>query len=341
MTFSILIPTYNGALTLKETLKSILFQSFGSFEIIICDDGSTDNTIEVVKSFQDQRIKIFAFKENVGYAKNLQRCFERANGEIIFLFAQDDILAAGALQKTYDAFFLADDIGAVTRPYFWFETDIKKPVRAVLPLDKSSTKNLVLDKNQDKIISIFDGDKIFNHVMWSVGQLSGLALKKEFMTEPVGEECFTAHIYPFLTIFKNHKIVFLKDYTVAVSIHTSQSRSHSEIYDIPPTESWLKMYRAVLAEEKYKQPRQWGMNKMAKNFVGLMQIKTSASQKHLWREIKLLLKYRWQNIFHPLFWFYSVGCLILPAQILRPLADWYKNKINTRFLPEIKFEPQK
>lgn len=331
MTFSILIPTYNGSQIIARVLQSILGQSFFDFEIIICDDGSTDNTIEVVKSFQDQRIKIFAFKENVGYAKNLQRCFERANGEIIFLFAQDDILAAGALQKTYDAFFLADDIGAVTRPYFWFETDIKKPVRTVLPLDK----------NQDKIVSIFDGDKIFNHIMWSVGQLSGLALKREFIKIPVGAECFTAHIYPFLDIFKNHKIVFLKDYTVAVSIPTSQSRTHAEIYDISPTASWLKMYRTVLAEEKYKQPRQWGMENMAKNFVGLVQIKTSASQKHLWREIKLLLKYRWQNIFHPLFWFYSVGCLILPRQILRKSTDWYKTKINSRFLPAIKFEPQK
>ncbi len=330
MNLSILIPTYNGSATLKQTLQSIVSQNFTDYEIIIGDDNSADNTIQIAESFNEARIKIFKFNQNVGYAKNLQRCFERATGEIIFLMGQDDILAAGALQKTCDAFLLDNDIGAVTRPYFWFDKDINKPVRAVLPLDK----------NQNKIVSIFDSAKIFNHVMWSTGQLSGLALKREFLKTSVGDECFTAHLYPFLDIFKEHKIVFLKDYTVAVSIPTSQSRTHSEIYDISPTESWLKMYRTVLAYEKYKQPRQWGMNNMAKNYVGLVQIKTSASQKYLWREIKLLLKYRWQNIFHPLFWFYSVLCLILPRQILRRLADWYKNKINARFLPAIKFEPQ-
>jgi len=337
MKLSILIPTYNGSQTITRALQSILSQNFSDYEIIICDDGSTDNTVEIIKSFQDQRIKFFEFTQNVGYAKNLQRCFEKAFGDIIFLFSQDDILAQGALQKTYNAFLLADDIGAVTRPYFWFDQDIKKPVRAVLPLDK----------NQNTIVSIFDSAKIFNQVMWSSGQLSGLALKREFLKIPVGDEsrttgvrdeCFTAHIYPFLDIFKNHQCVFLNDYTVAVSIPTSQSRTHSEIYDISPTESWMKMYRALLAEEKFKKPRAWGINQMAKNYVGLIQIKTSASQKHLWRETKLLLKYRWQNIFHPLFWFYSVLCLILPPQILRLITDWYKNKINSRFLPEIKFE---
>src|SRR3989338_10714141 len=177
MKLSILIPTYNGSQTITRALQSILSQNFSDYEIIICDDGSADNTVEIIKSFQDERIKLFGFKENVGYAKNLQRCFEKASGEIIFLMGQDDILAQGALQKIYNAFLLADDIGAVTRPYFWFDQDIKKPVRAVLPLDK----------NQNKIVSVFDSDKIFNHIMWSVGQLSGLALKREFLKIPVGD----------------------------------------------------------------------------------------------------------------------------------------------------------
>src|SRR3990172_2065977 len=168
MKLSILIPTYNGSQTITRALQSILSQNFSDYEIIICDDGSADNTVEIIKSFQDERIKLFGFKENVGYAKNLQRCFEKASGEIIFLMGQDDILAQGALQKIYNSFLLADDICAVNRPYF-----------------------------------CFDSEKIFNHIMWSVGQLSGLALKRELVKIPVGneprttgvrDECFTAHI---------------------------------------------------------------------------------------------------------------------------------------------------
>src|SRR3990167_7911501 len=340
MKMSILIPTYNGSQTITRALQSILSQNFSDYEIIICDDGSTDNTVEIIKSFQDQRIKFFEFTQNVGYAKNLQRCFEKAFGDIIFLFSQDDILAQGALHKTYNAFLLADDIGAVTRPYFWFDQDIKKPVRAVLPLDK----------NQNTIVSIFDSAKIFNQVMWSSGQLSGLALKREFLKIPVGDEsrttgvrdeCFTAHIYPFLDIFKNHQCVFLNDYTVAVSIPTSQSRTHAEIYDISPTESWMKMYRALLAEEKFKKPRAWGINQMAKNYVGLVQIRNYCKYRYTLREIWLMIKYRWQNLFSPQFWFFSLLCVLMPRFILRKLTDWYKTKINSRFLPEIKFDYKK
>ena len=58
--FSILIPTYNGAEYLGETLRSILSQSFQNFEIIIQDDASTDETIEVIRSLDDPRIKIFS-----------------------------------------------------------------------------------------------------------------------------------------------------------------------------------------------------------------------------------------------------------------------------------------
>jgi len=223
---------------------------------------------------------------------------------------------------------LAKDIGAVTRAYFWYHKDVKKAVRAVSPLDKY----------QNKVINIFDSEQTFNHVMWSVGQLSGLAYRRDYLSMSFGDECFTAHIYPFLDIFKNHQVVFLKDYTVAVSIPTSQTRSISQIYDIPPTESWIKMYQRVLAEKKFQKLRKWGIKHMAKNYIGLVQIKNYASQKYLLREIKLLIKYRWQNLFNLKFWFFSISCLIIPQKALRPLVDLYKEKINSKLIPNIHFE---
>ena len=70
--FTIGIPTYNGASLIKETLKSILSQGFQNFEIIISDDCSKDNTIEVIKKFKDKRIKTHRNEKNLGYGKNLQ-----------------------------------------------------------------------------------------------------------------------------------------------------------------------------------------------------------------------------------------------------------------------------
>ena len=69
-------------------------------------------------------------------------------GDIIFLMGQDDILAKNALSKTYNAFLLDEDIGVVTRPYYWFNKDVRKPVRVVTPYNE----------NKDSIISVFDGE---------------------------------------------------------------------------------------------------------------------------------------------------------------------------------------
>lgn len=326
MKFSILIPTYNGEKTIVQTLQSILFQSFVDYEIIICDDASTDNTVEVIKSFPDPRINFFGFQKNLGYAKNLQRCFAKANSEIIFLMAQDDILASGALQKTCDAFFLADDIGAVTRPYFWFDKDIKKPVRAVLPFDNN--KNAIL---------LAENPEHFLAVVKSIGQLSGLAFRRKFLNIQFNENCFVAHVYPFLGIFKNHKGIFLNDYTVAVRISSSQTRFNQKIYNPSPLKTWIEMFKNVLPEDEFKKSREIGIKHMTTHFVGLVQIKNYAPVKFLWREIWLHLKFRPQNIFNLKLWFYSLLCLLLPRQILRPLTDWYKEKINVHILPDISF----
>ncbi len=118
--FSILVTTYNGGEVIGETLKSILSQSFTNYELIVNDNASTDDTEKVARSFHDPRINFFQNPKNLGYPGNLAKALEHSSGDIIYLMGQDDILGAGALQNTYEAFKISDDIGAVTRPYFWF-----------------------------------------------------------------------------------------------------------------------------------------------------------------------------------------------------------------------------
>ena len=68
---SVMIPTYNMANTIQETLKSVLNQTYNNFEIIIQDNNSQDNTYKIIKSFSDSRIKYFKNDINIGYARNL------------------------------------------------------------------------------------------------------------------------------------------------------------------------------------------------------------------------------------------------------------------------------
>jgi glycosyltransferase involved in cell wall biosynthesis len=130
MLIDILIPTYNGSSYITETIKSILSQNYKKFRIIVCDDASKDNTVKVIEKIKDPRIIIIENKNNLGYSLNLERARQKATAEFIYLMGQDDIMAANTLKNTIHAFKLSKNIGAVTRPYFWFDKNIEIPVRA-------------------------------------------------------------------------------------------------------------------------------------------------------------------------------------------------------------------
>lgn len=87
---SVAMATYNGEKYIREQLESILKQLNEDDEIIISDDGSTDNTINIIKSFDDKRIKIFDGPRN-GVKQNFANAIEKCNGKYIFLSDQDDI----------------------------------------------------------------------------------------------------------------------------------------------------------------------------------------------------------------------------------------------------------
>jgi len=95
---SVCIPSYNGEKYIMQQLQSILSQLQNNDEIIISDDGSTDNTIELIKSISDHRIKIF---ENMNFKNpvyNLENALKHAKGDYIFLSDQDDIWVEGKVE---------------------------------------------------------------------------------------------------------------------------------------------------------------------------------------------------------------------------------------------------
>lgn len=87
---SVCLASYNGGKYIREQIESILGQLSNQDELIISDDGSTDNTIEIIQSFKDIRIKLF--KNNFhNHINNFQFCLSQAKGKYIFLSDQDDV----------------------------------------------------------------------------------------------------------------------------------------------------------------------------------------------------------------------------------------------------------
>lgn len=94
--FSIILPTYNRSVWLSKAINSVLSQSFHDWELIIIDDGSTDNTEETVKAIKDKRIRYF-FQENIGRGGVRNTGINEANGLYITFLDDDDYYLPGHL----------------------------------------------------------------------------------------------------------------------------------------------------------------------------------------------------------------------------------------------------
>jgi glycosyltransferase involved in cell wall biosynthesis len=102
---SVLIPSYNYGRYIGITLQSLLDQTYPNFEAIVCDDGSSDDSVEVIQRYaeQDARIKFFA-KEHAGIVSTTNMAYANSKGEIISLLDSDDVFRPSKLEKVVAAF---------------------------------------------------------------------------------------------------------------------------------------------------------------------------------------------------------------------------------------------
>jgi glycosyltransferase involved in cell wall biosynthesis len=330
---SVLMPTYNGASVLAETISCLLNQHVDvPWELVICDDGSTDETVQIAESFKDSRIRIFQNAENLGYPGNLNRCLAVSNGEFVFLFGQDDLLQSGALQESINTFQKHPEVGAVCRPYFAFDNDIEKPVRYKKRLEGQSSETRIVTMESDlaDILGVFH----------TLDQLSGLAFRRKWMKLPFHEDVFPCHVYPFADILKDHAVAFLPTYTVAVRTWTSQCRSQSWIYDKSPVLSWAELFSTVFPEERNNNFRRFMLKQfVGANAIGLLQIRNYGTRPLLFflREVVVMARLNPRNLIRPFFIAVAFYCLIIPPSVSKRVVDSFKRRISSLTVPQIDF----
>ena len=102
---SICIPMYNSERTIGKTITSILEQTYPHFELIVIDNASTDNSVEIVKTFPDPRINLIEYHTHLPHAElNWDRCFYHAKGEYMAIFHADDIYLPKMIERQVETF---------------------------------------------------------------------------------------------------------------------------------------------------------------------------------------------------------------------------------------------
>ncbi|MCJ8281127.1 MAG: glycosyltransferase [Rivularia sp. ALOHA_DT_140] len=99
---SVVVPVYNGEQTIKETIESVLNQTFTNLELIVVNDGSLDSTLNVISHIKDPRLKVFSYR-NAGVAITRNRGIEQSQGEYIAFLDADDLWTSDKLEAQLKA----------------------------------------------------------------------------------------------------------------------------------------------------------------------------------------------------------------------------------------------
>jgi hypothetical protein len=125
---TVLMPMYNGGRYLLEAVESILAQTYVDFDFLIINDGSNDNSVEIIESFTDPRIKLIHNERNIGLIETLNRGIDLAKGEYIARMDCDDISLPARLIKQVRFLEKHTDIGICGTWIIRRESDVMRPI---------------------------------------------------------------------------------------------------------------------------------------------------------------------------------------------------------------------
>lgn len=114
---SVIMPVYNSEKYLREAIDSILNQTYKNIELIIIDDGSSDNSINVVKSYNSEKIRFYINEKNMGVSSTRNKALDLSKGKYIALMDSDDISPLDRIEKQVEYLEKNSDFGLIGGHY--------------------------------------------------------------------------------------------------------------------------------------------------------------------------------------------------------------------------------
>lgn len=209
---SVIIPTYNSFLYIKESLDSAINQTYKNIEAIIIDDGSTDNTKELLKEYADQKKIIYIKKENGGPASARNLGIKKSTGKYIALLDADDIWSKDKLEKQIDL-LEKNDLDLVHTGRFFIS---KENIKEWIAHPRQNTNDLIRK----------------NFIITSSVLAKAEILKENIFNE--GKQMFAVEDYDLWLrlAFRNYKFGYLEEKLTGYRIHPNQISSPGNINNL-------------------------------------------------------------------------------------------------------------
>jgi len=122
---TVLINSYNGEKTIYQTIKSALAQTYKNFEILIIDDASRDNTVNLIKQFKNKKIRLYRNEKNIGLGKSRVLAQSKIYGEYVCILDQDDTWHKNKIKSQLELFLNNKKVGLVATGYKLIDQDSK------------------------------------------------------------------------------------------------------------------------------------------------------------------------------------------------------------------------
>ena len=217
-TLSICIPTYNNYDILEDVLDHALSLSNDEVEYVVGDDASSDNTADVVNSFDDNRIKYYKNENNLGYEGNLLKVIDKATGEYILPLADEDKLELSSvewlIQRIDSSEEIAAFIGGIGRSSW---EKFRCPEERLIEGGKKSVVEFA-SKNHGGFQNI-----------WSRNYIGGFALKKSYLN--------MTRLKSYLNSYYIHNFLIYQAITRGKTLYTPRDLCRSHYFDSRDSEN--------------------------------------------------------------------------------------------------------
>ena len=225
MKLSVALCTYNGEKYIKEQLESILTQTKAIDEIIICDDGSNDETIAIIEQFQTEfpnKISLYQNQINLGSTKNFEKAISICTGDYIFLSDQDDVWKTDKTEKIIRYFLANPSIEAV-----FTNGDLISDKGENFTQNSLWDFTFFIESKLEKPINLYE------HILFKANMVTGatLCFKKEIkdLILPIPNiKKFYHDEWIAIAIAHRNNLGYLTDRLISYRIHGNQQSGFSD-----------------------------------------------------------------------------------------------------------------